>query len=63
MRKILRSNFLRRVLFGLLGIALIFQGIVDEQGIAILLGLWPLAMGMFKLGCARGTCEMPSRER
>lgn len=51
-------NF-RRILYLVGGVWMVAQSIMDHQWILVPFGLYFVAMGIFKFGCASGNCEVP----
>jgi hypothetical protein len=47
---------LTRVVYLLLGSALVWQSLVDNQWLGVALGGYFAAMGVFAFGCAAGNC-------
>lgn len=50
---------LSRVLFLFIGIAVLYQAILDDMWIGIIFGLYFVATGLFAWGCAGGNCQVP----
>lgn len=59
-QRILYGWTIRRVLYTLMGIAVIVQAIREEQWWWILLGAYFAGMGIFSFGCASGACATNS---
>jgi hypothetical protein len=55
-QRILSGWNFRRVMYLLLGIALIAQSIMIQQWMGIFIGAYFAAMGIFSFGCAAGNC-------
>lgn len=49
---------LSRILFLVIGVTLIIQSLLKLEWIGIILGLYLCVMGIFKLGCASGSCNV-----
>jgi hypothetical protein len=54
----LKGWSIQRVLFVFLGVTIIIQSIVKYEWLGILVGLYFLVMGIFRLGCAGGNCAV-----
>ncbi|MFN8292439.1 MAG: hypothetical protein U0T72_01870 [Chitinophagales bacterium] len=48
-----------RVIYLLLGIAVIIQGVIEKQWFAIMFGAYFASMGLLNYGCAAGACYTP----
>lgn len=59
MKDFFRDWNFRRIIYLIGGIWAIVQSIMDRMWVLIPLGLYFLAMAVFKLGCASGNCEVP----
>lgn len=55
-KRILTNWTFRRVLYLLIGIAVIVESVMIKQWIGIALGGYFAAMGLFSFGCAAGNC-------
>lgn len=55
-KRILTGWSVRRVLYLILGVIVVVQGIMDKEWIWLLPGLYFTAMGVFAFGCASGNC-------
>jgi hypothetical protein len=51
-------NFIR-LIYVLAGIALMFQGYIEEQWFAAAFGGYLASMGLFNYGCATNGCVLP----
>ena len=54
--RILKGWTMTRVVYLLLGSALVWQSIAETQWIGVVLGGYFAAMGVFAFGCATGNC-------
>lgn len=54
--RILKGWNIRRGLYLVVGLFVVFQAIATEQWIGILLGIYFTSMGIFAYGCASGNC-------
>lgn len=54
--RVLNNWTVMRVLYIVIGVALIVQSITTKQWIGIVFGGYFAAMGLFALGCAGGSC-------
>lgn len=54
--RIFKNWTLLRAVYLFLGVWVIVQSALEGQWIGIVLGAWPVAMGVFALGCASGNC-------
>lgn len=52
-----------RVIYLLLGSAVIAQGIMEKQWFAVAFGVYFASMGVFNYGCASGACYTSSTNR
>lgn len=55
-QRILTGWNLRRVLYTLIGGAIIIQSVLQHEWIGVLLGSYFASMGIFSFGCAGGNC-------
>jgi len=59
MKNFFRDWNLRRIIYLIGGIWAIVQSVMDKAWILIPLGLYFVAMAIFKFGCASGNCAIP----
>ena len=59
MKKNFRDWNLRRIIYLIGGIWAIVQSVMDKAWFLIPLGLYFVAMAIFKFGCASGNCATP----
>ncbi|GGP03863.1 hypothetical protein GCM10010992_13890 [Cloacibacterium rupense] len=59
MKDFLRDWNIRRTIYLIGGIWAIFQSVMDRMWMLIPFGMYFVAMGIFKFGCASGSCEVP----
>lgn len=48
-----------RIIYLLMGVLILSQSIADRQWMLSFVGLYFIAMALFALGCAGGTCYVP----
>lgn len=54
--RILKNWTFSRILYLLIGIAIIIQSVLIQQWIGVILGGYFASMGLFAFGCASGNC-------
>lgn len=54
--RILKGWTLNRILYTVIGVAIIVQSVMQAQWFGVLLGVYFASMGIFSLGCASGSC-------
>lgn len=54
---------LRRILYLVIGTWAAIQSAMDRQWLLMVLGLYFIAMAVFKLGCAGNQCALPSNKK
>ncbi|TXI84513.1 MAG: hypothetical protein E6Q37_08210 [Crocinitomicaceae bacterium] len=59
-QRILHGWNFSRILFAIVGISIIGQAIYEKQYFGILFGGYFFVMGLFGLGCASGSCTIPT---
>ena len=64
--RLLRDWTIWRIIYLLIGIAMLIQASLYEQWLGIILGIYMAAMGLFGFGCAgggcyNGSCTMPEK--
>ncbi len=57
-KKLLAGWTTSRIIFSLIGIAIIIQTVMDHQFFGVILGAYILLMGLFGFGCAKGNCNI-----
>jgi membrane-bound ClpP family serine protease len=57
-KKLLTGWTTSRIIFTLLGIAIILQTAMDRQVFGVILGAYILLMGLFGFGCAAVNCNI-----
>lgn len=55
-------NFIR-VLYLIAGVMMLVQSVADRQWLLALIGLYFAGMGLFAVGCAGGSCYVPSASK
>lgn len=59
--RILNNWTITRVMYLVMGVALIFQSATTAQWFGVLFGSYFAAMGLFAFGCAGGACYTPPK--
>lgn len=62
-KQLLTGWHLVRLIYVLLGIAILWSGIMEVQWFGIILGSYFSVIGLFGIGCATGNCRIPSQHR
>lgn len=55
--RLLKGWTIMRVVYLIIGLLIIIQGIYGDQWLGILLGAYMSSMGLFAFGCAGGNCS------
>lgn len=63
MKDLLRDWNFSRIFYIVAGIWAVAQSIMDRAWLLLPFGLYFVAMGIFKFGCASGSCEVPISSR
>lgn len=61
--RILKNWTLMRIIYAVMGIAIIVNSVMVREWFGILFGAYFAAMGIFSFGCAAGNCSYTPRRK